>query len=67
MLPIVAGAALALASATADAQTKPSVDCASTQKVGEGEGGGTVAQKVGEGEGGGAVPQKVGAASPCKG
>jgi hypothetical protein len=57
-LPIAARLALALASAAAHAQTKPSVACISPQKAGEGAGGGAVgmaAQKAGEGEGGGAV------------
>ncbi|HSZ90278.1 MAG TPA: hypothetical protein VK822_12990 [Acetobacteraceae bacterium] len=72
VLPIAAGLALALASATAHAQTKPSTACTSLQKAGEGESAGTAVatiQKAGEGEGGdavGATAQRAAAATPCK-
>ncbi len=74
VLPIAAGLTLALASATAHAQTKPSVACISLQKAGEGESTGAAVgptQKAGEGEGesaGAAVAtaQKAAAATPCK-
>jgi hypothetical protein len=80
MLPIAAGLALALASATAYAQTQPSLACAGPQKAAEGEGGpGALPQKAAEGEGGrgalpqkaaegegGALAQKAAAAKPCK-
>ena len=72
VLPIAAGSALALASATAHAQTKSSVACTSLQKAGEGESSGAAVettQKAGEGESGGAAgatAQKAAAATPCK-
>jgi len=54
VLPIAAGLALALASATAHAQTKPSAACTSLQKAGEG------------GDAVGATAQRAAAATPCK-
>ena len=70
VLPIAAGLALALASATAHAQTKPSAACTSLQKAGEGESAGTAVatiQKAGEGgDAVGATAQRAAAATPCK-
>ena len=65
VLPIAAGLALALASATAHAQTKPSTACTSLQKAGEGESAGK-AQNAGEGESAGKA-QNAAATMPCKG
>lgn len=64
MLPIAAGLALVLASATAYAQTTPAAGCMASQKAGEGgnEAGSNSAQKAGEGgnEAGSIAAQKAG-------